>query len=58
MVDGGIGQLNSAIKAAKDIDYDAEFISISKGRSIKYMKDKQEESIESVHIPGVKPAQP
>ncbi len=52
VVDGGIGQLNSAIKAAKDIDYDAEFISISKGRSIKYMKDKQEESIESVHIPG------
>ncbi|PLX66736.1 MAG: hypothetical protein C0603_11075 [Denitrovibrio sp.] len=54
IVDGGIGQLNSAIKAADEIGSTAEFISISKGRSIKFMKDQQDESIESVHIPGRK----
>jgi len=54
IVDGGIGQLNSATKAAEDSGYEANFISISKGRSIKFMKDRQEESIESVHIPGRK----
>lgn len=54
IVDGGIGQLNSAVKAAEDTGYDAQFISISKGRSIKFMKDASDESIESVHIPGRK----
>jgi len=54
IVDGGIGQLNSAVRAAEEAGSDARFISISKGRSIKFMKDKQEESIESVHIPGRK----
>jgi len=54
VVDGGIGQLNSALKAMEEACIDANFISISKGRSIKFMKDKQEESIESVHIPGRK----
>ena len=54
IVDGGIGQLNSAIRAAEEANYDASFISISKGRSIKFMKDKQEESVESVHLPGRK----
>ncbi|ADD69094.1 excinuclease ABC, C subunit [Denitrovibrio acetiphilus DSM 12809] len=54
IVDGGIGQLNSAMRAASEKGYTANFISISKGRSIKFMKDKQEQSIESVHIPGRK----
>ena len=54
IIDGGIGQLNSVVKAAEDACYDANLISISKGRSIKYMKDKQDESIESVHLPGRK----
>lgn len=54
IVDGGIGQLNSAVKASEDTGYPAVFISISKGRSIKYMKDRQDESIESVHLPGRK----
>lgn len=54
VVDGGIGQLNSALRAMEEACIDADFISISKGRSIKFMKDKQEDSIESVHIPGRK----
>jgi len=54
VVDGGIGQLNSALKAAREAGVDANFISISKGRSIKSLKDKQEESIESIHLPGRK----
>jgi excinuclease ABC subunit C len=54
VVDGGIGQLNSAIRAAEENGVDANFISISKGRSIKFMKDQQEESIESIHLPGRK----
>jgi excinuclease ABC subunit C len=54
VVDGGIGQLNSALRAMEEAGIDADFISISKGRSIKFMKDKQEDSIESVHIPGRK----
>lgn len=54
IVDGGIGQLNSALRAMEESGISADFISISKGRSIKFMKDKQEESIESVHVPGRK----
>ncbi|MGE4317659.1 MAG: excinuclease ABC subunit UvrC [Deferribacterales bacterium] len=54
IVDGGIGQLNSAVRAAEEQGVDANFISISKGRSIKYMKDAQDESIESIHIPNRK----
>lgn len=54
IIDGGIGQLNSVVKAAEDASFDAELISISKGRSIKFMKDTQEDSIESIHMPGRK----
>jgi len=54
VVDGGVGQLNSAVRAAEEAGAEVDFISISKGRSIKFMKDRQEESIESVHIPGRK----
>lgn len=54
VVDGGPGQLNSAIKAAEEEGVHANFISISKGRSIKFLKDRQEESIESIHLPGRK----
>jgi excinuclease ABC subunit C len=54
IVDGGIGQLNSALKAMQEQGVTANFISISKGRSIKFMKDRQEDSIESIHLPGRK----
>jgi excinuclease ABC subunit C len=54
IVDGGIGQLNSALKAMQEQGVSANFISISKGRSIKFMKDRQEDSIESIHLPGRK----
>jgi excinuclease ABC subunit C len=56
IVDGGIGQLNSALKAMQEQGVSANFISISKGRSIKFMKDRQEDSIESIHLPGRKNA--
>jgi len=54
IIDGGIGQLNSAVKAAEDSGAEAEFISISKGRSKKHLKSDQEDSVESIHIPGRK----
>lgn len=54
IVDGGIGQLNSALRAMDEQGAAANFISISKGRSIKGLKDTQEESIESIHLPGRK----
>jgi excinuclease ABC subunit C len=54
IVDGGIGQLNSALKAAEDSGYDGVFISISKGRSKKPAKNSSDESIESIHLPNRK----
>ncbi|WP_022850539.1 excinuclease ABC subunit UvrC [Limisalsivibrio acetivorans] len=54
IIDGGIGQLNAATRAADEYGSDALFISISKGRSIKFMKNQGEESIESIHLPGRK----
>jgi len=56
IVDGGIGQLNSALRAMEEQGMNVNFISISKGRSIKFMKDRQEDSIESIHLPGRKNA--
>jgi excinuclease ABC subunit C len=54
IIDGGIGQLNSAMRAAGEAGSDALFISISKGRSIKFMKHDGTDSIESIHLPGRK----
>ncbi|MGE4497950.1 MAG: excinuclease ABC subunit UvrC [Deferribacterales bacterium] len=54
IIDGGIGQLNSAVRAAEEAGSDSLFISISKGRSIKFMKHDGAESIESIHLYGRK----
>lgn len=54
IIDGGIGQLNSAVRAANEAGSNALFISISKGRSIKFMKHEGAESIESIHLYGRK----
>ena len=54
IVDGGIGQLNSAVRAAEEFGSSSMFISISKGRSIKFMKHETAESIESIHLYGRK----
>ena len=50
IIDGGIGQLNSAVRAAEEAGSDSLFISISKGRSIKFMKHDGADSIESIHL--------
>jgi excinuclease ABC subunit C len=52
VIDGGIGQLNSAVRAFKDNNLNACFMSISKGRSIENFKYDTEYSIESLHIYG------
>lgn len=54
IVDGGIGQLNSALRAASEAGFEGRFISISKGRTIRKLKDEGEQSVESVHLPGRK----
>ncbi len=54
IIDGGIGQLNSAVRAADEAGSDSIFISISKGRSIKFMKHDGADSIESIHLYGRK----
>ena len=54
IIDGGIGQLNSAVRAAEEAGSDSLFISISKGRSIKFMKHDGADSIESIHLYGRK----
>lgn len=54
IIDGGIGQLNSVLKAADDCRFSGNFISISKGRSIKDLKNESDQSIESIHLPGRK----
>ncbi len=54
IIDGGIGQLNSAIKAAEDAGITAPFISISKSRSLRPLKHEFENTIEQIHIPNRK----
>lgn len=54
LIDGGLGQLNAAIKGFNEVGIEAKIISISKGRSIKKSKFKNETSIESIHIPNRK----
>lgn len=54
VIDGGLGQLNSAIKAAENAGITAPFISISKSRSLRPMKHEFENTIEQIHIPNRK----
>ncbi|MEF3254994.1 MAG: excinuclease ABC subunit UvrC [Deferribacterales bacterium] len=54
LIDGGIGQLNSALKGFKEAGINANIISISKGRSIKEQKFISDISIESIHLPNRK----
>ncbi len=54
IIDGGIGQLNSALKAAEDSGITAPFISISKSRTLRPQKHNFENSIEQIHIPNRK----
>jgi excinuclease ABC subunit C len=52
VIDGGIGQLNAAKKAFDEMKMESNLMSISKGRSIKNQKFKNDISIESIHIFG------
>ena len=54
IIDGGLGQLNSAIKAAEQSGITAPFISISKSRSLRPVKHEFENTIEQIHIPNRK----
>ena len=54
IIDGGLGQLNSAIKAAELSGITAPFISISKSRSLRPQKHEFENTIEQIHIPNRK----
>ena len=54
IIDGGLGQLNSAIKAAELSGITAPFISISKSRSLRPQKHEFETTIEQIHIPNRK----
>jgi len=54
VIDGGTGQLNAALRARDEAGFTTPMISISKGRSIKFMKHQQSDSVESVHLPGRK----
>lgn len=54
IIDGGIGQLNSAMKAAESAGITAPFISISKSRSLRPQKHDFENTIEQIHIPNRK----
>lgn len=54
VIDGGTGQLNSAMKAAENAGIEAPFISISKSRSLRPLKHEFENTIEQIHIPNRK----
>lgn len=54
IIDGGLGQLNSALKAAEQAGITAPFISISKSRSLRPQKHEFETTIEQIHIPNRK----
>ncbi len=54
IIDGGIGQLNSAMKAAENAGITAPFISISKSRSLRPQKHEFEDTIEQIHLPNRK----
>lgn len=54
LIDGGLGQLNAALKGFKEAGVMANIISISKGRSIRDHKFVSDNSIESIHLPNRK----
>ena len=54
VIDGGAGQLSSALKAAAEAGIAARFISISKSRSIRHLKNDIADDIEQIHIPNRK----
>lgn len=54
IIDGGLGQLNSAVKAAEQSGITAPFISISKSRSLRPQKHEFENTIEQIHLPNRK----
>ena len=54
IIDGGLGQLNSAVKAAELSGITAPFISISKSRSLRPQKHEFENTIEQIHLPNRK----
>lgn len=54
IIDGGIGQLNSAMKAAENAGITTPFISISKSRSLRPLKHEFENTIEQIHLPNRK----
>ena len=54
IIDGGTGQLNSAMKAAENAGITAPFISISKSRSLRPQKHDFEDTIEQIHLPNRK----
>lgn len=54
IIDGGVGQLNAAIKGFKEKNLNTNIIAISKGRGQKDRKFEKDESIASIHIPSRK----
>lgn len=50
IIDGGIGQLNSVLRAAEEAGFKSAFISISKSRSLRPTKNDSDESIEEIHL--------
>ncbi len=54
IIDGGIGQLNSVLKAAEIAGFNSAFISISKSRSIRHLKNDRDDTIEEIHLPNRK----
>lgn len=56
IIDGGIAQLNAAVKAFGEARMNVNICSISKGRSKSNEKFHSTESIEEIHVPGRKNA--
>ncbi len=54
IIDGGIGQLNSVLKISKEVGFNGAFISISKSRSIRHLKNDRDTTIEEIHLPNRK----
>lgn len=54
IIDGGIGQLNAALKAFKEKNLNACIISISKGRGLKEQRFDSDATIASIHLPNRK----
>ncbi len=54
IIDGGLGQLSSTLRAAEEAGFKANFISISKSRPMRAIKHLQEDTIEHIHLPNRK----